>query len=320
MASGSENALEHPDIAAPTLSMQSFLFATAQRQADAQELQDKQQARSLPPMVVVTTGNDRDPTATARSELLVAKLNAHGGVRAYWTSRFHTASRPMTLSKLMAQHSAVAALVVDSSGTHLRTVGGDEFRLHGGIGVLRVRTVLSGGSDALVHACMLRDGDVFVDGTAGQCQDALVAAAAVGPTGRVIALEASPLLWAVTSARPCSVGHADTERLLNERIEVRLGEAATLLAAMPEDSADVVYFDPMFATPAKSSASFEILRTFAHHEPLSPNTLVHARRVARRCVVVMDQPGGCELERLGLNVVSEGQRKRFGVLLSHPSH
>ena len=32
-----------------------------------------------------------------------------------------------------------------------------------------------------------------------------------------------------------------------------------------------------------------------------------ARRVARRRVVVMDQSGGCELERLGLTVVKVGR-------------
>ena len=48
-----------------------------------------------------------------------------------------------------------------------------------------------------------------------------------------------------------------------------------------------------------------------------PNNLADtdiSRRVARRRVVVKDQRGGAELERLGLRVEHEGPRQRFGVL------
>eukprot|EP00966_Prymnesium_polylepis_P038760 899511-Prymnesium_polylepis.1 len=107
----------------------------------------------------------------------------------------------------MTLHGATACLIVSPGGTQLRFAeGGAEFRLHGGIGVLRLRNVLGGGRDNMVDACGLGAGDVLVDATAGQLQDAMVAAAAVGPTGRVIALEASPLLFAVTSGRPVVTG------------------------------------------------------------------------------------------------------------------
>lgn len=244
-----------------------------------------------------------------------------------WASRYDR-SKPMSLSKMIKEHEASAILVVDASGTHLQlaadgdhsssrssgSVSGAEFRLHGGIGVLRLRNVLGGGNDALCQSCGIREGDVFVDATAGQCQDALIAAAAVGESGRVIAFEASPLLWAVTSSRPVSTGDADVDRMLNERVEVRLGEAAELLRRMPDRSADVIYFDPMWQVPSKASPSFGVLRKLAHNGRLTPEAIREARRVARRAVVVMDQPGGEELERLGLPVVSCGQRKRFGML------
>ena len=64
----------------------------------------------------------------------------------------------------------------------------------------------------------------------------------------------------------------------------------------------------------QSSSSFEVLRTLAHTDRLRVEAIVEAKRVARRAVVVMDQIGGCELERLGLPVVQAGQRKRYGVL------
>ena len=55
-------------------------------------------------------------------------------------------------------------------------------------------------------------------------------------------------------------------------------------------------------------------RPAAGAAPLSAAALAEARRVARRRVVVKDQRGGAELERLGLRVEHEGPRQRFGVL------
>ena len=266
--------------------------------------------------VVVTTGNDRDATAESRALDLIEALSAHGGVSAAFASRYNSSSRPATLSKLLSEHNAAAILVVDACGTHLRMCDEThELRLHGGLGVLRVRNILQGGgTDNLCTVCQLKPGDVFVDGTAGLLQDSLVAAAAVGPTGRVIAIEASPLLWAVSSGRPVCTGHDQIDKLLNEQIDVRLGEAADVLSQMPDKSADVVYFDPMFAQPTKASPSFGLLRRVAFHKRLSSETIMHACRVARKAVVMMDQPGGAELERLGMTLVQQGQRKRFGKL------
>ena len=275
--------------------MESFLAAVASRASDVR----------LPRRVVVTTGHTRDSALPLRARALAAELSNSGQCAATYDDR-----EGRSLTKLAAHHDADAVLVVDSCGTQLRLRDGTDFKLHGGLGVLRLRNVLCGGEDTLVSVCGLREGDVLVDATAGQLQDSLAAAAAVGPSGRVVAIEASPLLWAVTSGRPCVTGDEDVDRMLNERIEVRLGEASRVLGAMPASSADVVYFDPMWVQPAKSSSSFDVLRELAFAERLSSDAIVNARRVARRAVVVMDQIGGAELERLGMPVHTSGQRKR----------
>ena len=83
---------------------------------------------------------------------------------------------------------------------------------------------------------------------------------------------------------------------------------------MTDPRRDVVYFDPMWQAPSKSSSSFEVLRSLAHVAPLDESAIREAYRVARRAVVVMDQIGGGQLERLGLPVANAGQRKRYGVL------
>ena len=42
------------------------------------------------------------------------------------------------------------------------------------------------------------------------------------------------------------------------------GEHTVVLAAQPDDSADVVYFDPMFRKPQKASGSFDVRRPPTH--------------------------------------------------------
>ncbi len=289
----------------------SALLGGAARCAEAQGGTNEPPPPSSPlSLCLVTTGKERDPSLGVAARALSDELCACGrGVRARFVER-----EEQTLVKMLdAAREAVGVLVVSSAGTLLRMRDGGEMRLHGGIGVLRLRNVLGGGEDKLISACEIRRGDTFVDATGGQLQDAIVAAAAVGGEGQVIAFEASPLLYAVQSGRPVSSGDDDVDAMLR-RIRVRLGDHTSLLASMADESADVVYFDPMFRKPTKSSDGFEsVLRRLACASELSVDAVEQAKRVARRAVVVMDQAGGVELERLGLEVVHAGNKKRYGV-------
>ncbi len=182
--------------------------------------------------------------------------------------------------------------------------GGAERRWSPGMGALRakrLRARAGGGEvdptarDPFLDAAGLREGDEVLDCTVGLGADALVAAAAVGPRGRVVGIEASPALaaWVAEGLR----------RLAHEaasRIEVRSGDHAAALAALPDRSFDVVLFDPMFRHARAEPAAFDVVRRLADPRPLSPATLARARRVARRWVVVKDGAPGWDLARLGL--------------------
>lgn len=104
----------------------------------------------------------------------------------------------------------------------------------------------------------------------------------------MIAIEANPLLYAVTSSRPIATGDAAVDDAL-ARVEVKLGEHTELLSTMDDRSADVVYFDPMFRRSAKSASGFDVIRSLARSNRLTSEAIEQARRVARRAVVVMDQ-------------------------------
>jgi 16S rRNA (guanine1516-N2)-methyltransferase len=201
---------------------------------------------------------------------------------------------------------ADAALVLSRTAAILVAPGGEARRWSSGMGALRAKRLRAfaapGGAgpaaadrDPFLEAAALREGDAVLDCTLGLGADALVAATAVGGNGRVVGVEGSPILaaWVAEGLR----------RLPDEaaaRIEVRAGDHAAILDALPERSFDVVVFDPMFRHARSEPGGFDLVRRLADARPLSAPTLARARRVARRCVIVKDGAPGWDLVRLGL--------------------
>lgn len=208
-----------------------------------------------------------------------------------------------SLADTLVEAGADAGLVLSAAKSAL-SIGGATRRWSPGMGFLRAKRararIRSGaadprGRDPFLDAAGIREGDAVLDCTLGLGADALVASVATGVTGRVVGVEASPLLaaWVAEGLR----------RLGDEaaaRIEVRCGEHGEMLAALPEGSFDVVVFDPMFRHARAEPAGFDVVRRLADPRPLSPGALSRARRVARRWVVVKDGAPGWDLARLGL--------------------
>jgi hypothetical protein len=208
-----------------------------------------------------------------------------------------------SLESLLAGSGADAALILTATAAILATAGAD-LRWSAGMGLLRMRRTLARlegrpvsptDRDPFLEAAGIRPGDAVLDATLGLGGDALVAAAACGPDGRVVALERSPVLaaWVAEGLRRLDVEPA-------RRIEVRAEEHLAALTALPARSFDVVVFDPMFRHARPQPGGFELVRALADSRPLGAEAVAQARRVARRWVVVKDGAPGWDLARLGL--------------------
>lgn len=191
---------------------------------------------------------------------------------------------------------AAAFLVLGGDGWVLRDPHGD-LPFSPGLARLRIKRLEQGlRDDVLVRLGELKAGDQVLDCTFGLGADAQVCARAVGPTGSVVALEASLPLWALGACGLSAQGAAPDSCA----IEPRHADAAVILPTLPCGSFDCVLFDPMFGRPKKASPAFDMLRRYANHAPLSLSTLAEARRVARRWVVVKGARYSDDLKRLGL--------------------
>lgn len=198
----------------------------------------------------------------------------------------------------VARGASVAAVLVLSPDRAALWLDGHLAVWDAGMGALRLKRLRTGERatrDGFLEAAQLRAGDAVLDCSLGLGADALVAAEAVGPAGRVVALEASAPLAALTAEglRRCPDPAAP-------RISVQHAHAAAWLPCSADGAFDVVVFDPMFRRARAQPPGFDLVRQLADARPLASETLCEATRVARRSVLVKDGAPGWDLLRLGL--------------------
>ena len=226
----------------------------------------------------------------------------------------HAARGRRPLREVAADAGAEGLLVLSARGAILWTPEGERTWAPG-MGFLRLKRSLAAARkgpdrpterDPMLEAAGIRPGDAVLDATLGLGADALVAAGACGPDGRVVACEASAALaaWVAEGLRRLPVEAAG-------RVEVRGSDHAALLATLPGGSFDVVLFDPMFRAPSASAPLFALVRACADPRPLAPEALLEARRVACRGVLVKDEWRGRELLRLGLRPLPSRRMPRI---------
>ncbi|MBL8958093.1 MAG: class I SAM-dependent methyltransferase [Myxococcaceae bacterium] len=178
-------------------------------------------------------------------------------------------------------------LVLGGDGWTLRDENG-ALRFAEGLARLRIKRLEAGETDdVLVKLAELRAGDEVLDCTFGLGADAQVCAHVVGPKGRVVGLEKSLPLWALAKEG-------------QHQIVMHHADCVEYLERQPAKRFDVVLFDPMFGRKKKASPAFELLRAHASHEPLRPEAIAEARRVARRWVIVKGARYSDDLKRLNL--------------------
>jgi ubiquinone/menaquinone biosynthesis C-methylase UbiE len=218
---------------------------------------------------------------------------------------------------LIARESGVPAVVVVGRQRVTCHVGGGEFFFHPGLAALRIKEIKSGKTDQMIKSLDLGPGDTLLDCTLGLGTDAIVASYVVGSRGRVVGLEASPVVACLVKYGLASYKEAASELIeAMRRVEVVLSDHLTYLHNMTPGSFDVVYFDPMFRRAIHKSSAMRALRPLARGGSPGLETVNLALRVARRRVVIKERSGSEEFKRLGCLEVSGGKHApvAYGIL------
>ena len=186
---------------------------------------------------------------------------------------------------LMQQHGLAALVVGEKDGPRIHSEAGS-FAYHPSMAVLRLQQLKRGQTDHLLPALGLHEGVRVLDATMGLAADAALSAYAVGEGGRVVGLEASPLLhFAVSYGLAHYVAEDEDLTAALRRIEPVQAVAKEYLAQCAAQSFDVVYFDPMFRHPVQGSNAMDALRPLSYEATLDEETLALARRAAARVVI-----------------------------------
>ena len=182
--------------------------------------------------------------------------------------------------------------------------GTEPFFYHPNSAMFRVKQFRKTGYDPLVETAELMEGMTFLDCTLGLASDSLVAQIAVGQSGLVTGVEANQMLAYMVRSGLQSWQEGSTEMLAAMRkINVVHKHHSSYLAALPNKSYDVVYFDPMFEQHLSDSTGIRGLKQFACHDDLEEDVLSHAIRVAKKRVVLKDHYQSARFQRFGFSVI-----------------
>lgn len=205
-----------------------------------------------------------------------------------------------SLAKLAAEQ-GTAGIIVWENGGPLLYIQGEKLFFHPSMAKNRIAAYRKKGQpDLMIKACGLQPGWSFLDCTLGMGADAIVASY-FSQTGRITGLESQPAVAAIIGwGMKLYRSRMDWLNRAVHRIEVMTGNHQLCLPVMPDESYDIVYFDPMFDQPLLKSQALNPLRKLANPDPLEPSSLSQAIRVARRRVVLKTQAATGELERLGM--------------------
>ena len=222
--------------------------------------------------------------------------------------------RSGSLEELCARHGLDALLVATKLGAHVFTQEG-RFFFHPSMADLRLKHVAAGEPDHLIEALALKPGAKVLDCTLGLASDAIVASYAVGAQGKVVGVEASPLLaFAVAQGlKEYSTGRAEGDAAMR-RIQVVHARAEDYLKTVPPNSFDAVYFDPMFRFGVQTSANMKPLRPLAYEKPVDAEVIRLALLVAPR--VVVKERSEDFLRSLGCTEITGGRysRVKYGII------
>jgi hypothetical protein len=165
---------------------------------------------------------------------------------------------------------------------------------HPGMAVPRLRSLWDGAIDPFLQAADIQAGDRVLDCTLGLATDALIAAWATGSSGQVLGLEASPLIALITQwGLQKQPHHYESKKVpitqLVSRIQIKNILALDFLRSQPDQSWDIIYFDPMFRATINRSSGLNGIRPIACYADFDQESLQEALRVCRKRVILKER-------------------------------
>ncbi|NLT94686.1 MAG: class I SAM-dependent methyltransferase [Clostridia bacterium] len=184
----------------------------------------------------------------------------------------------------------------------------ENYFFHPGMAIPRIKMLKKGEPDPMVQAMDINEGDRILDCTLGMASDAIVAGFAAGSMGKVTGIESSPIIYVITKwgLAGYQEGSKDAQKVMRN-IAVINAYYEEYLQKLPENSYDIVYFDPMFEKPLIRSNGIQGLRAFANYAQINKKIIELALKVAKKRVVIKDWKHGRLFDQLSVDNIIGGK-------------
>lgn len=241
--------------------------------------------------MIITTGGRTDQDTTARAKALAGK---------YQYPFIERDKR--SIGALFEKYETDIATVGREKLTIIPRSSKEPIHFHPSLSMIRAKRLINGESDAFTEACRLTAGMSLLDCTMGLAADSITASLVTGEEGRVTAVESSPLLHMLaTEGLKTYQSKIPVVDEAMRRIKTVHADHCDHLRMLPDDSFDIVYFDPMFQEKIEASNAIRKISGQAEKNSLTRETIKEAKRVARHRVVLKDHWRSWRFEQFGFD-------------------
>jgi len=205
--------------------------------------------------------------------------------------------------------------IADFDGLKYFNPNGSILKFHPSLAKIRITSLMKGNIDRLIKISEVKKGESVLDATAGIGVDALVFAFCVGEKGKVVSIESEKIPFIILKEGLTSYKSdvSEIQEAMNN-IEVLNIDHLDYLKKLPDKSFDIIYFDPMFRK-AESTVDLKPLRIIANNSPLKIESIIEAKRVARKKIILKENIISGEFERLGFKKVYRNRKEiSYGVI------
>lgn len=210
----------------------------------------------------------------------------------------YVARKKSTLLYLFRRYKSPVIIVTSARVIYATEKG--QIYFHPNLAQVRSKRLENGETDALISVSGLTEGMRFLDCTMGLGSDSLIASQVVGSKGSVVALESSSVIHMIVKMGMRFYPFENKSlALAASRIKFIHTHYLDYLQQAEDNSFDIVYFDPMFDASIKEDTPLTALEIAADFHPLNLETIIEAKRVAKKYVIMKNHYTSDRFHSLG---------------------
>ncbi|TDL34798.1 hypothetical protein E2R51_03500 [Jeotgalibacillus sp. S-D1] len=222
-----------------------------------------------------------------------------------------------SINKMYETYQQPIIVITENRYEYYFSADSEPFFFHPNSSAFRAKRMLGGEKDPLISAAQFQKGDSFLDCTAGMGSDAIIASLAAGAEGRVIGIECNPVVaYLVQNGLRSWKSEIKPMEDAMKRINIYAMDHLEYLKMQPDQSFDVIYFDPMFTESVLSSSGINHLRPHAAYSTTSLELAVNeAKRVGRKRIVLKDYFRSHRFKEFGFTqMIRPSSKQHYGFI------